>query len=262
MSVIHTLTATGNVYVALYSTLTSGVFYFDNIYLFNITALQTLQLYSPMYADTFDNLSDANIQAQFDDWIENGTDFTDDVTFLNSFDTIIQTSKVADELSLTNSQVGYYWQLYQDSIYFVDRFEFYTFENDATVSEFDEYLQEYEDLLDITPILYSTFDDNGGDYEIYETGIDDVDNIINNFLADLGLGTFGKFLILIVIIVAISIMLAVFNIPAVMILLVDLMIFLLSFLLGWVPSWVGILVVIILFAYLVFKLVGNKGGAD
>jgi hypothetical protein len=42
----------------------------DNVYLFNLTALQSAQIYSPLYADTFDNLSDAECKAQLDLWVE------------------------------------------------------------------------------------------------------------------------------------------------------------------------------------------------
>ena len=37
-------------------------------YLFNITALKALELYSPLYADAFNNLSDAEIIVQMDAW--------------------------------------------------------------------------------------------------------------------------------------------------------------------------------------------------
>ncbi len=48
----------------------SALTYFDNIYAFNITALKALELYSPLYNDTFDNLSDVEIKAQLDLWVK------------------------------------------------------------------------------------------------------------------------------------------------------------------------------------------------
>lgn len=46
---------------------------FDYIYLFKTTDLINTKQYSPLYEDTFDNLSDAQIKAQMDSWIADGT---------------------------------------------------------------------------------------------------------------------------------------------------------------------------------------------
>ncbi|HPF83587.1 MAG TPA: hypothetical protein PLV83_05465 [Bacilli bacterium] len=217
-------------------------------------------------------------QTQLDEWLdmyltlkdgelldipENYVFYQTDEANLNGYKNVfLDLDRFDDVFSWNETTAKYYYDLFIDSIYFVPRYEFYTFENGATIDEFTDYYTEYGDLIVLTPIEYTTFADNEVSYYITLTTIDDVDNVINNFLADLGLGTFGNFLVLIVIIIAISVLLAVLHVPMIMILLVDLVLLLLSFLLGWIPSWVGILLVILLFAYLVLKLVGGKGGSD
>ena len=47
--------------------------YIDYAYLFNISTLIANAQYSPLYDDTFDNLTDEQIKAQMDLWVSNGT---------------------------------------------------------------------------------------------------------------------------------------------------------------------------------------------
>jgi hypothetical protein len=46
---------------------------YDFLYIFDVDALTTRKQYSPLYRDTFDNLTDNQIQAQMDSWVQSGT---------------------------------------------------------------------------------------------------------------------------------------------------------------------------------------------
>jgi hypothetical protein len=52
----------------------NGIYTYDvkQFYAFNISALITAKQYSPLYRDTFDNLTDEQIKAQMDAWVQQG----------------------------------------------------------------------------------------------------------------------------------------------------------------------------------------------
>jgi len=73
----------------------------DYAYAFNITALKALQLYSPLYNDTFDLMTDEQIKIQMDDFVQKPYLFID-----------YQSLGIDN---LTTEQMDYYYSLYQEN---------------------------------------------------------------------------------------------------------------------------------------------------
>lgn len=128
-SYVGTATATGGILrVRDFRTTNYDNFSCGNNTLFNISTLITNKQYSPLYDDTFDNLSDEQIKAQMDDFVTNqwkfidytdlGIDFLTDteITLLYTYynDGIYNSTvfELMYNLGLSSAQWDYYHDLY------------------------------------------------------------------------------------------------------------------------------------------------------
>ena len=246
----------------------------DFIYIFNISTLIANKQYSPLYDDTFDNMSDVYIQTQMDYWVLYPEQFIDYSLFTtaptqsqldewleqylacgNDFnaDILIPYYFENYNYTLTEAEFEYWQQLYYDYVFTIDRYEWYNDTGFITATNYDFWRAEYELWKGVNADfhLYSTFDDITSDYTVSVPVSTDIDDNLDNGIEAFGLGNFGRFLILFVIIGAISLLLGLIHVPYSMILLVDILLFMTSFLLDWIPAWLGIITVIVLFITLI-----------
>lgn len=165
---------------------------------------------------------------------------------------------------LTAGQQAYYDQLYHDALDTVERWEWY---NDVgiTADNYASILSTYNILLAYyTPgISFANFQTIDPNYtrDVTPYVPDPVDDSINDWFDDLGLGTFPKILTAIVLMILVAVIFGFLHVGRIIIIVLEGIMFILFAILGWFPVWL-----VIVFAALIFVLfikivfIGGGGG--
>ena len=207
------------------------------------------QLSTPIVLHTF---TTAPTQSQLDDWLAEYLAIIDS-DFIYNINAMLPYYNETYNYNMSETEFAYWEQLYIDYIFTVDRYEWYNDTGFITAENYDFWRTEYELWKGVNADfhLFSSFDDITIDYTVSVSLPTDIDDNLDNGIESFGLGNFGRFLILFVIIGAISLLLGLIHVPYSMILLVDILLFMTSFLLDWIPAWLGIITVIVLFITLI-----------
>lgn len=165
---------------------------------------------------------------------------------------------------LSVSQRDYYDLLYHDALDTVDRWEWYndkgvTGANFAAIQAMKTWLETYYNP-GISFVDFQTIDPNyDRDFTPYVP--EEVDDKINNWFDDLGLGTFPKILTAIVLMILIAVVLGFLHAGRIIYFVLEGILFILFSIIGWFPVWLVVVfaaIIFILFIRAVFH--GNSGG--
>jgi hypothetical protein len=298
LSASYTALTTGNVSYGVWDTAASAWAQVDVdfIYAFNVSDLIANEQYSPLYSTTFDLMTDEQIKAQMDLWISQGlstpnividltatfgegnepdTDDYENILDIHNAPEYFDTYDIFDVEKYINNPLWhfiadeddytYWYQLWRDAVDEVYRYEFFEHLGGLTEEVYNEYLPIYTDMApqyaDIAPGAFLITEPYGYREELVPYVPPTILERIDSVMDTIGLGDFGKVMIVVAILVAGAVILALLHASLIIALIVEASILVLFIALGWIPLWLVILIVVILFLLIVI-IAKSRGGTD
>ncbi|MGD9679303.1 MAG: hypothetical protein AB7V16_13255, partial [Vulcanibacillus sp.] len=206
-------------------------------------------------SDGINKNDDVWLASNFDLWLD--TLDTNSTMLVHIFPQI--TNYFENEYSYTPTEEELYrWHLLHYSQYYSTEalgwfWEFYS-DRGATEEWASQMYNEYSTFSTVTPISFATFEDVTISYDSTIYTIADVDDSLSDGILDLGLGTFGYFILLAVISIVVTFLLVFVKAPMLIVLLINILIVVMGIVLGWLPVWFSILFGILLFGILLFNI--------
>jgi hypothetical protein len=251
--------------------------YFDNIITFASSTFTKSQLDSAIayfgyfpYNETINVPDVTNGQWTSESFayiLENASDYNGTLTDLDIANTWnwfqIET---AYSITLDNADKAYLWQLYEDAVNEIDRYEWYT-QYGMTALNYQGMRDAFDNITTWygSGIAFSVFDNTTVEYDrVAPTPPEELTFLesIEAYIDDLGVGDFGYFLISMVIMIAIAIVFGLLKAKAVIILIIEAALMVMFAIFGWFPIWLIIVLIIALMAFIFFAIKGNGGGGE